>query len=164
MRLTSIIFLLCSLFLAMSAQALVVDETLDDPVLEARAQEISASIRCLVCQNESILDSDADLAKDLRKIVREHIVAGESNDQVKAFLVARYGDWVLLNPPFKLKTVLLWLGPALIFLFGAIAAFFFVRGRSEGRTVLDIEHLTMEEQAALDQLLADDEDGSARAK
>ena len=94
-------------------------EMLKDPALEARARAISKDLRCLVCQNQSIDDSNADLAHDLRLIVRERLTAGDSDQQVIAYLVARYGDFVLLDPPFKAKTLLLWGGPALVLLLGA---------------------------------------------
>jgi len=101
------------------ALAVEPSEMLKDPALEARARAISRELRCLVCQNQSIDDSNADLAHDLRLIVRERLLAGDSDAQVKAYLVARYGDFVLLDPPFKAKTLLLWLGPALLLIFGA---------------------------------------------
>ncbi|MDJ0897067.1 MAG: cytochrome c-type biogenesis protein CcmH, partial [Alphaproteobacteria bacterium] len=87
------------------------DEMLDDPALEARARALSKELRCLVCQNESIDESDADLARDLRKIVRERLVAGDTDDEVIGYLTARYGDFVLLNPPVKPLTWALWFGP-----------------------------------------------------
>jgi cytochrome c-type biogenesis protein CcmH len=102
-----------------AARAVEPSEMLKDPVLEARARAISKELRCLVCQNQSIDDSNADLAHDLRLIVRERLTAGDSDDQVKAYLVARYGDFILLDPPFKAKTLLLWSGPALVLLLGA---------------------------------------------
>jgi cytochrome c-type biogenesis protein CcmH len=111
--------LLLSLFLAGTAGAVEPSEMLKDPALEARARAISRELRCLVCQNQSIDDSNADLAHDLRAIVRERLAAGDSDAQVKAYLVARYGDFVLLDPPFKAKTLVLWLGPALLLLLGA---------------------------------------------
>ncbi len=86
-------------------------EMLADPVLEGRARVISKQLRCLVCQNQSIDESEAELARDLRVIVRERLVAGDSDDEVIEFVVARYGDWVLLKPPFKAKTLVLWLAP-----------------------------------------------------
>ena len=101
------------------ARAVEPSEMLKDPVLEARARAISKELRCLVCQNQSIDDSGADLAHDLRLIVRERLTAGDTDDQVKAYLVARYGDFILLDPPFKAKTLLLWSGPALVLLLGA---------------------------------------------
>jgi cytochrome c-type biogenesis protein CcmH len=87
---------------------------LGDPALEARAVALHKQFRCLVCQNQSIAESNAGLARDLRQLVRERLAAGDSDDEVRAFLVARYGDWVLLAPPFKARTWLLWLGPLLI--------------------------------------------------
>lgn len=101
------------------AAAVQPDEVLQDPALEARARDISKHLRCLVCQNQSIDDSDADLARDLRIIVRERLKAGESDDRVIAYITARYGDFVLLKPPFRPATWLLWLGPAAVLLLGA---------------------------------------------
>jgi cytochrome c-type biogenesis protein CcmH len=94
-----------------SSWAVEPNEILDDPVLEQRARTISKQLRCLVCQNQSIDESNADLARDLRIIVRERLVAGDSDDEVIGFVVSRYGDWVLLKPPFKPSTWVLWLGP-----------------------------------------------------
>ena len=111
--------LLLALLLSGTALAVEPSEMLKDPALEARARAISRELRCLVCQNQSIDDSNADLAHDLRMIVRERISAGDSDAQVKAYLVARYGDFVLLDPPFEAKTLILWLGPALVLLLGA---------------------------------------------
>jgi cytochrome c-type biogenesis protein CcmH len=95
------------------------DEILDNPVLEARARAISAEVRCVVCQNESIDTSNAGIARDLRILIRERLVAGDSDQLVLDFLVARYGDFVLLKPPFKPETYALWFGPILIIIFGA---------------------------------------------
>jgi cytochrome c-type biogenesis protein CcmH len=118
------------LFLFISpAWAVNPDEVLSDPVLEARAREISKGLRCLVCQNQSIDDSDADLAKDLRLIVRERLTAGDSDVQVMDYVVSRYGDYVLLKPPFKASTVVLWLGPAAIAGAGFLAVVMFFRRR-----------------------------------
>lgn len=99
------------------------DEALKDPVLESRARSISAELRCLVCQNQSIDDSDAELAKDLRVLVRERLVAGDSDEQVFEYLVARYGEFVLLKPRVSLKTYLLWGLPAAFLLLGGAALF-----------------------------------------
>jgi cytochrome c-type biogenesis protein CcmH len=96
------------------------DEVLSDPVLEARARTLSKELRCMVCQNQSIDDSDAPLARDLRVLVRERLQAGDSDRQVIDFLVARYGEFVLLRPRFSSHTALLWLGPAAFLLLGAI--------------------------------------------
>jgi cytochrome c-type biogenesis protein CcmH len=126
------------------------DEMLADPALEARARVISGGLRCLVCQNESIDDSDADLAHDLRVIVRERITAGDTDDQVRAFLVARYGEYVLLNPVFAPHTLLLWVAGPLAVLFGGVAM---VVGARKRRKVSFAEaRLTADEQAALDDL------------
>src|SRR5215218_7215581 len=94
----------------MPALAVQPDEVLKDPALERRARDISSGLRCLVCQNQSIDESDASLAKDLRVLVRERLVAGDSDDQVRDFLVQRYGEFVLLKPAFRAHTLLLWLG------------------------------------------------------
>ncbi len=111
--------LLISIVLAAApAHAVRPDEMLANPALEARAREIGRELRCLVCRNQSIDDSDADLAHDLRVLVRERITAGDSNDQVIAYVRSRYGDFVLLRPPFEIGTLLLWGGPLLILLLG----------------------------------------------
>lgn len=104
---------------------------LEDPVLEKKAHMIMTQLRCLVCQNQSIVESDADLAKDLRLIVRELVKDGKSKEEVLAFMTSRYGDWVLLQPPFKLGTIILWLGPLFLLLIGGFFVFRFVRGRPE---------------------------------
>ncbi len=127
------------------------DEILDDPVLEARARALSQEIRCLVCQNEPIASSNADLARDLRILVRERLVAGDSDDDVKDFLVARYGDYVLLDPPFKLTTYALWFGPALILLLGGFGVFLFFSGARRAPSVS--VPLSAEERTRLDRLL-----------
>ena len=107
------------------------DEMLDDPILEGRARDISKLLRCLVCQNQSIDDSNADLARDLRVVVRERLVAGATNAQVIAFVTARYGDFVLLKPPFKPVTYLLWLGPAVVLVAGVVAIIVVLRRRPD---------------------------------
>lgn len=113
------------------ARAVDPDEMLKDPGLEARARVIGQQLRCLVCQNESIDDSNADLARDLRKIVRERLTAGDSDEQAISFLRARYGDFVLLKPPFEPATWALWLTPPLILVIGgALAAVVFRRRRA----------------------------------
>jgi cytochrome c-type biogenesis protein CcmH len=103
---------------ALPAHAVRPDEMLPDPVLEARARDIGKELRCLVCRNQSIDDSEADLAHDLRVLVRERLKAGDSNDEVVAYIRARYGDFVLLRPPFEVSTWLLWGGPLLFLLIG----------------------------------------------
>jgi cytochrome c-type biogenesis protein CcmH len=104
-------------------------ERLADPVLEARAREISRTLRCLVCQNESIDESNADLAKDIRVLLRERLAAGDSDAAARQFLVDRYGDFVLLQPPLKPATLLLWFGPALVLVTGGIGALLYLRRR-----------------------------------
>jgi cytochrome c-type biogenesis protein CcmH len=139
------------------ARAVEPDEMLDDPVLEARARALSQEIRCLVCQNEPIDSSNADLARDLRILVRERIVAGDSDADVKAFLVARYGDYVLLDPPMKMTTYALWFGPVLILLLSALGVyFFFARARQAPGAR---GPLSAEERARLERLLQDQERG-----
>jgi cytochrome c-type biogenesis protein CcmH len=113
------------------AHAVRPDEMLSDPGLEARAREVGRELRCLVCRNQSIDDSDADLAHDLRVLVRERIVAGDRDDQVVAHIRARYGDFVLLRPPVDWGTLLLWGGPLLILAFGGVALVRFYRSRRE---------------------------------
>jgi len=114
-----------------AAHAVRPDEMLADPALEARAREVGSELRCLVCRNQSIDDSDADLAHDLRVLVRDRIKAGDTNDQVIAYIRSRYGDFVLLRPPFKADTLLLWGGPLLILIAGGVALTRFYRGRDE---------------------------------
>lgn len=135
------------------ASAVFIEKKLEDPAQEARARDISGEIRCLVCQNQSILDSNADLAKDLRQIVRERIAFGDTDDEVRAFLVERFGDWVLLDPPFKMTTLFLWLGPALIFLLGAFAMFVFLRSRNREVDGEKTAKLSAKEEAKIDELL-----------
>lgn len=106
-------------------------DRLPDPAQEARARAIFAQVRCLVCQNESIDDSEAELAHDLRQLVRQQIRAGRSDDQVKAYLVDRYGEFVLLRPSFSLGNAALWLGPFLVVLFGALLLLMRLRNRAQ---------------------------------
>ena len=145
--------LLLALFLlAAPAFAVQPDERLADPALEARARALSRELRCIVCQNESIDDSNATLAKDIRLLLRERLVAGDSDAQAKAFLVARYGDFVLLRPPVRIETWLLWFGPFALLALGGLAAFATLRRRRPAPPA----PLTPEEQAKLDALLRED--------
>lgn len=121
--------LLAALFLITPARAVQPDEVLKDPVLEHRAREISAGLRCLVCQNQSIDDSDAPLAKDLRLIVRERLEKGDSDKAVRDYVVDRYGEFVLLRPVFALHTLLLWLTPVLAVLLGGFGIWRLARRR-----------------------------------
>lgn len=110
--------LAAALVLGGPVQAVQPDEVLPNAALEQRARDISAGLRCLVCQNQSIDDSDAPLARDLRVLVRERLVAGDGDAQVRDFVVARYGEFVLLSPPLNWRTILLWAAPFLILAFG----------------------------------------------
>jgi cytochrome c-type biogenesis protein CcmH len=148
---------LCALFIfAVAAHAVQPDEVLKDPALEARARELSKDIRCLVCQNQSIDDSNADLARDLRVLVRERLTQGESNDQVMDYLVKRYGDFVLLRPPVKASTYLLWYGPIIIFIMGALSLFMFFRRRRTAPVMMAA--LSEDEQQRIEELLGSKSD------
>lgn len=150
-----LVSLALTLCLALPVHAVQPDEVLDDPVLEERARDLSAEIRCLVCQNESIDASNAQLARDLRILVRERLVAGDTDQQVLDFLVARYGDYVLLRPPVKGTTALLWFGPIVVLLLaGGIIA---VRTRaSRSRPSSAPIALSDEEKARVEALLKAD--------
>ncbi len=124
--------LAAALMAAAAAYAIEPGEKLADPALEARARAIASELRCLVCQNQSIDDSDAPLAKDLRLLVREQLKIGATDDQVRNFVVSRYGDFVLLRPPFKMETLLLWLAPLLALAGGALALWSASRRRVAG--------------------------------
>jgi len=165
------IYLIAVSILAASAPAWAVnpDEVLSDPLLELRAREISKGLRCLVCQNQSIDDSDAGLAKDLRVLVRERLVAGDSDSRVLEFVVSRYGDFVLLKPPFKGATLVLWLGPLVFVGFGLFAMISFMRRRrtadgfiaptdskAASRPSSSQAPLTADEQRRIKELLKDD--------
>jgi cytochrome c-type biogenesis protein CcmH len=127
------------------------DEVLPDQQLEARARNLSRELRCMVCQNQSIDDSDAALARDLRILVRERLQAGDSDQQVLDFLTARYGEFVLLKPPFSLRTALLWLMPVALVAFGAFILIVLVRRQRKGGKT-DVK-LTPAEQARLGELV-----------
>jgi cytochrome c-type biogenesis protein CcmH len=151
---------LLALLLALAGgAALAVEpgEMLKDPAQEQRARDLGREIRCLVCQSQSIEDSAADLAGDLRHIVRERIEAGDSDDQIRAYLVARYGDFVLFNPPVKPATYLLWFGPVAVFFVASLAVLVYLRRRR--RAASDAASapaaLTAEEERRLERLLAE---------
>jgi cytochrome c-type biogenesis protein CcmH len=122
-----LLFLLLFLLLTPPAFAVEPGEMLKDPVLESRAREISKSLRCLVCQGQDIDDSHADLAADIRKLVREKLSAGSSDAEVFDFIRQRYGDYVLMRPPLEIATLVLWLTPVTTLAAGLAAAFFFIR-------------------------------------
>ncbi|WP_436799490.1 cytochrome c-type biogenesis protein [Rhizobium oryzicola] len=121
-----------------------------DAGLEARARHLSTQLRCMVCQNQSIDDSNAELAKDLRVLVRERIVAGDSDQQVIDYLVSRYGEFVLLKPRFSEKTLLLWAAPVGLLLVGGVAVFVYTRKR---KTLSPAARLTAEEEARIARLI-----------
>ncbi len=148
--------LLLAAFAVPAAYALQPDEIMSDPAKEARARDLSRELRCMVCQNQSIDDSDAPLARDLRLLVRERIASGDSDGQVIDFLVARYGEFVLLKPRFSPHTLLLWLLPPLALAGGGLALWVYSRRRSKGDGATDpaLLHLTEEEEARLERLLA----------
>ena len=137
------------LWLVLPAIAVNPSEMLADPALEARARTISEGLRCLVCQNESIDDSDADLAHEIRVLVRERLVAGDTDQQAVQYLVDRYGEYVLLKPVFAWHTLLLWIAAPAILVIGGVVLF--VAGRRK-RAVAEAAALTPEEQQALDEL------------
>jgi cytochrome c-type biogenesis protein CcmH len=148
-----VLAIIAALLFSGSVFAVQPDEVLKDPALEKRAREISAGLRCLVCQNQSIDDSDAQLAKDLRLLVRERLVAGDTDAQVRDFLVQRYGEFVLLKPTFGTHTLLLWLTPALVLILGGIGAYAAMKRRPRPSAALDAE-----ERKALEDLLRRDQD------
>jgi len=147
-----VVALLAIFMVSGPAFAVQPDEVLKDPALEERAREISAELRCLVCQNQSIDDSDAQLAKDLRVLVRERLVAGDTDEQVRNFLVQRYGEFVLLRPSFRAQTLLLWLTPALVLVLGGLGVYAATRRRPQPSAALDEQ-----EQKALEALLKQDQ-------
>jgi len=136
-----------------AAHAVQPDEIMPDPAKEARARDLSRELRCMVCQNQSIDDSDAPLARDLRLLVRERITAGDSDTQVMDFLVARYGEFVLLKPRFEQRTLLLWLVPPSVLAGGGLALWIYARRRS--RAADAVMALTPDEEARLTKLLGD---------
>jgi cytochrome c-type biogenesis protein CcmH len=136
--------------MAMPAFAVQPDEVLDDPALEARARVISKELRCPVCQNESIDESHAEVARDLRLLVRERVSAGDSNDEALSFIVARYGEFVLLNPPAKGSTLILWLAGPVMLLIGGIGAAAYLRGRA---APVPADELSADETKRLTELL-----------
>lgn len=149
-RLVLAVSLSLTLPLALPGFAVEPDEILDDPVLEERARGLSKDLRCLVCRNENIDDSNATLAKDLRVLVRERLVAGDSDEEAKAYIVDRYGEYVLLNPTKTGSTLLLWIAGPAMFLMGLGIAIVYLRRRS---TAAGPDALSTDEQARLDELM-----------
>ncbi|GAK45168.1 cytochrome C biogenesis protein [Tepidicaulis marinus] len=137
--------------LAFPAGAIEPGEKLDNPKLEERARELSRELRCLVCQNQSIDDSDAPLARDLRLLVRERLKEGDSNEEVLDYIVARYGDFVLLRPPVRPETWALWAAPFIALFIGGVVVLMLFRRKKE--TAAEAEPLSDEEAARLDELM-----------
>ena len=145
--------LIAVVLVSQGASADIVDpDRLADPAQEARAQSIMRELRCLVCQNESIAESNADLAADLRHIVRQRVEAGDSDQQIKDFMVARFGDWILLKPPFKPITYALWVAPFAFVAFGGLGILLYFRKRGRDQEPAPLNEA---EQAELDALLRD---------
>jgi cytochrome c-type biogenesis protein CcmH len=148
--------LLAALWLGF-APALAQEAQLADPKLEQRARDLSREIRCVVCQSQSVADSDADIARELRVLIREQIAAGKSDDEIRDYLVARYGDFVLFDPPFQASTYALWIGPfAVLVLAGIGVAMFFRRRAQEPARVRELDP---DEQSRVARLLNDKEGG-----
>ena len=155
MRISSIVLGL--LILVSPALAVNPKEMLNDPLLEARAREISKGLRCVVCQNQSIDDSDASLARDLRIVVRDRLLAGDSDKEVTNYVVSRYGDFVLLRPPFKAATLVLWLSPLIFCLLALLALYtFFRRQNQTARKTKFNNLLSDDERNVLDNFLKKD--------
>ena len=149
--------MLAVLWLGLSA-ALAQEAQLADPQLEQRARDLSREIRCVVCQSQSVADSDADIARELRVLIREQIAAGKSDQEIRDYLVARYGDFVLFDPPFKASTYVLWIGPfAVLLLGGAGVALFLLRRAQEPARPRE---LNPDEQSRVARLLHDKADGT----
>ena len=151
-----ILILAIMVSISLNASAVEPSEILQNPQLEARARNLSQNIRCLVCQNQSIDDSNASLAKDLRKIVREQLVSGASDNEIYDFLIARYGDFVLLRPPVKATTYILWYGPLFIFFAGLLLSVLFLIRR---KRIMPEEPLSLEEKEELSSLISREKEG-----
>jgi cytochrome c-type biogenesis protein CcmH len=136
------------------------DAPLEDALLEAKARALMEEIRCVVCQNQSIVDSNAEIASDLRRIVRARVQAGETPEAIKAFLVERYGDWVLLKPPLNTGTIILWASP---FLFILVAGFILISYRKNQTKAVIAEPLSDEEAKTLEKLLSEENDQEPKA-
>jgi cytochrome c-type biogenesis protein CcmH len=122
--------LIAALLLVLAAPAFAQEQQLADPALEQRARNLSHEIRCVVCQSQSIAESDADIARDMRGLIREQIAAGRSDQEIRDYLVARYGDFVLFEPPFKATTYVLWIGPFVLLAAALIGVVFYFRRRA----------------------------------
>lgn len=148
-----LIIALVTCMVGVQAQAYEPGEVLDNPVLESRARAISAELRCMVCQNQSIDESNAPLAKDLRVLVRDRLTAGDTDEEVLDYVVARYGEYVLLRPRVAPHTYLLWFGPFIVLLLAGVFALRYVRSRSVYEAAGEGTPLTDDERARVDSLL-----------
>ena len=150
------LLLVCALLMAGPAVGVVPEEQMADPALEARARTISRDLRCVVCQNQSIDDSDAPLAADLRAIVRERLAAGDTDKEAVAYIVARYGSFVLLKPPLDGQTLILWLAPLLVLIPGGLGIALYLRRRGRAGSAQP-EPLSIEERQTLGRILGPDD-------
>lgn len=142
-----------ALLLPLAAAAVQPDEMLDDPALEARAREISSGLRCLVCRNESIDDSNADFSRTLRLLVRERLVEGDSNQEVVTFIVDRYGEYVLLKPTFSIANAFIWASGPALFLIGGWLSWRYISARNRAAAPAAPAPLSAEEEKRLAELL-----------
>tara|TARA_Y100000590_G_C15701497_1_gene1006962 strand:- start:295 stop:804 length:510 start_codon:yes stop_codon:yes gene_type:complete len=155
---TNLLYIFIAIFCLISFDSLSQsDKPLADYKLEKRAQKLNKQLRCLVCQNQSIDDSSAPLAKQLRQIVRERISAGDNDTEVKKFLVERYGDWILLKTPFKFSTVFLWFGPLIIILILLFFGYKKITKNSTTKQNLSTSKLSMEEKEKLKSIFTEKE-------
>lgn len=152
-----VVLALLALFIAGAAFAVEPDEMLDDPALEARAQALDTRLRCVVCQSQSLSESNAPLAKDLRLLVRERLTKGDTDEQVIDYIVVRYGDYVLLKPRLQPNTLFLWLFPAIILVVGATGFIIYLRQRPR---VIRTAPLTKEEEEKLQRLIDESAKGN----
>lgn len=150
----AILFALAILAVALPAAAVQPDEVLDDPALEARARDLSRDLRCLVCRNESIDESNADLARDMRIVVRERLLEGDSDEEVVAFLVDRYGEFVLLRPTLQGANLVLWVAAPTMFLLALLSAGLYLRRRQSDREA-PVAGLSAEERKRLRELMGE---------
>lgn len=159
MRALRALLLAIATLVAMPAFAVTPDEMLADPALEARARQLSTELRCLVCQNQNIDDSDSQFAHDIRVVLRERLTAGDTDGEVIDFLVARYGEFILLKPQFNATTAILWIAPPLLLIGGIVLAVAVVRRRSlrQGEPAA----LSADEQRRLDKVLRETGPGAA---
>ena len=144
--------------LVAAAPVFAQEMALPDPAQEQRARDLSREIRCVVCQSQSIADSDADIAKELRVLIREQIAAGKSDDEIRDYLVARYGDFVLFDPPFKASTFALWVGPFAILILAGIGVAVFFRRRAPGAA--RVTELSSDERGRVARILNEEDNGA----